>query len=71
MKNKLRALIALLKSRAYLESRYEVAEQELVPRNDSHCECKPKEKYQTERHDKSQSKTIQRIKTLGELPTRL
>jgi hypothetical protein len=58
MKNKLRALIALLKSKAYLERRYEMAEQELIPHNDSHCECKPKEKYQTGQDDKSQSKTI-------------
>ena len=58
MKNKLRAIIALLKSRAYLERRYEMAEQELIPHNDSHCECKPKEKDQTEQDDKSQSKAI-------------
>jgi hypothetical protein len=68
MKNKLRAIIALLKSRAYLERRYEVAEQELMPPNDSHSECEPKEKDQTEQHDKSQSETIQPIQTPGVLP---
>ena len=58
MKNKLRALIALLKSRAYLERRYQMAEQELIPHNDSHCERKPKDKYQTQQDEKSQSKAI-------------
>jgi hypothetical protein len=68
MKNKLRVIIALLKSRAYLDSQYEVAERNLMPRNDSHSECKPKEKDQTEQDDKSQSETIQPIPTPGKLP---
>jgi hypothetical protein len=71
MKNKLRAIIALLKSRAYLDSQCEAAERKLMPRNDAHSECKPKQKYQTEQDGKSQSETIQRIQTPGELPARL
>jgi hypothetical protein len=38
MKNKLRAIIALLKSRAYLDSQGEVAERKLRPGDDSHHE---------------------------------
>jgi hypothetical protein len=68
MKNKLRAIIALLKSRAYLDSQYEATERKLMPPNDSHCECKPKQKDQTEQDDKSQSETIQPIQTPGVLP---
>jgi hypothetical protein len=67
MKNKLLAIIALLKSRAYLDSQYEATERNLMPRNDSHCECKPKQKYQSKQNDKSQSETIQRIQTPGDL----
>jgi hypothetical protein len=68
MKNKLRAIIALLKSRAYLDSQDEATERKLMAPNDSHSECKPKEKNQTEQDDKPQSETIQRIQTPGELP---
>jgi hypothetical protein len=68
MKNKLRAIIALLKSRAYLDKQYEATERNVMPPNDSRCECKPKAKYQTEQDDKSQSETIQRIQTPGKLP---
>jgi hypothetical protein len=68
MKNKLRAIIALLKSRAYLDSQYEATGRKLMPLDDSHCECKPKAKYQTEQDDKSQSETIQRIQTPGKFP---
>jgi hypothetical protein len=67
MKNKLRAIIALLKSRAYLDSQYEATERNLMPRNASHCECKPKQKSQSKQNDKSQSETIQRIQTPGDL----
>jgi hypothetical protein len=68
MKNKLRAIIALLKSRAYLDSQHEATERKLMPRNDSYSECKPKQKYQIEQNDKSRSETIQRIQTPGEIP---
>ena len=61
MKNRLRAMIALLKSRAYLDSQYEATERKPMLRNDSHSECEPNQKHQTEENDKSQSKTIQPI----------
>jgi hypothetical protein len=67
MKNTLRAIIALLKSRAYLDSQYEATELNLMHRKDSHCECKPKQKYQSKQNDKSQSETIQRIQAPRDL----
>jgi hypothetical protein len=51
MKNRLRAIIALLKSRAYLDSQYEATERKPMLRNDSHSECKPRQKHQTEQDD--------------------
>jgi hypothetical protein len=68
MKNKLRAIIALLKSRAYLDRQHEVAKREPMSRKDSHCECEPEQKYQTEQNDKSQFGRIQPIRWPGELP---
>jgi hypothetical protein len=71
IKNRLRAMIALLRSRAYLESRDEATERLLTPRNDSHDKCEPVEKDESEQNDIFQSETIQRKQSPGELPARL
>jgi hypothetical protein len=60
IKNRLRAMIALLRSRAYLDRRDEATERLLTPRNDSHSKCEPVEKDETEQNDISQSETIAR-----------
>jgi len=71
IKNRLRAMIALLRSRAYLERRDEATERLLTPRNDSHGKCKPVEKDETEQNDISQFETIQPKQSPDELPARL
>jgi hypothetical protein len=53
MKKKLRAIIALLKSRAYLDSQQEAAERKHTPREDSHHE------YEGRENDKSQCEAIE------------
>jgi hypothetical protein len=53
-KNRFRALLALLESRAYLESQPEAVERGLTPLNDSHLEHKPRP------NDQSRSKTLER-----------
>ena len=71
IKNRLRAMIALLRSRAYLEHRDEATERALTPRNDSHGKCEPVEKDETEQDDISQSEAIQPKQSPGEVPARL
>jgi hypothetical protein len=71
IKNRLRAMIALLRSRAYLERRDEATELLPIPRNDSHGKCEPVEKDETEQNDISQSETMQPKQSPGELPARL